>query len=473
MPTPEILLGPIVGGLSHNSANIWTRADGMSTMRVWLAKDPKFKDAGPVGEIELSEQNGFAGILPLSDLQPETQYFYAVSLREGLPAPVDFHNFTTFPNPSSPRSFNFLFGSCYLPEGELGSQTFDEIHKHIQTDNLRFGLFIGDQIYADDAKHNGLGKIAVTLEDYRSAYAYAWSRPPMQRLLPDLPLFMILDDHEVENDWRFDTPERTHASIPFYNLLGRPSRRFTPEQRRLSLDRVKAALKAYYEHQAMHAPKMLLPLIKEHEGSFMFHQGEEGSFAYTFNYGSAAFFVLDTRTMRVKKGRNILLGEAQWQKLEAWFLEVKEKYPVKFLVSSGTVMYPFLLDVAKDRWSGFRSERERLFKLLAENEIEGVHILTGDIHTAHTVSAEIKCPNGRRIPIWEFCSSPFEQKSKWESATYIPIWSKWIRNQKKHFRQPGKNFGIVHVNFENITPKVTLSLYYNKDGWKHLPAVAG
>ncbi|HSG43087.1 MAG TPA: alkaline phosphatase D family protein, partial [Anaerolineales bacterium] len=457
MKRPSTLLGPIVGGLSHNSANIWARADAPSTMHVWLATIADLKDAKHIGETDLFANEGFAGVVKLTKLKPEAQYHYAVSLHKTKPPHTKFHTFTTFPEPSTARSFSFLFGSCYLPEGKDGSLTFDEIHKHIEADYLRFGLFLGDQIYADDAEHNGLGKIAVTLDEYRSVYADAWSRPPIKRLLPDLPLFMILDDHEVEDDWHWDDTDRNLSSIPLHNQILRQFNRIPAEQRELTKERVRAALKAYYEHQAMHAPKQLSPLRVDDQGDHLLPPENEGTFAYTFTFGQAAFFVLDTRTMRVKKGKNLLLGEAQWKQLEDWFLNVKDTYPVKFLVSSGTVMYPFLLDIVRDRWSGFRSERERLFKFLAENEIEGVHILTGDLHTAHCVSAKIKCPSGRRIPLWEFCSSPFEQESKWVSTTYIPMLSRWIRKQKKHYHQPGRNFGIVHIDFDGPTPRVTFT----------------
>jgi phosphodiesterase/alkaline phosphatase D-like protein len=237
------------------------------------------------------------------------------------------------------------------------------------------------------------------------------------------------------------------------------------------MERVRAALKAYQEHQAMHAPKMLMPLQTDSHGDFMFQRDDDGTFAYAFTCGNAAFFVFDTRTKRVKKGKNILLGEAQWQKLEEWFLNVKDKYPVKFLVSSGTILYPFWMDVVADRWAGFRSERERLFQFIAENEIEGIHVLTGDLHSSHCVSADIKCPSGKMIPIWEFCSSPFEQTTMTISATYFPIISKWIRNQKKHYRQTGNVFGIVNVDFDSGTPKVAFTLHYNENGWKSRPAI--
>ena len=466
MPTSNILLGPIVGGLSDSSVNIWARADTASTLYVWLATHEDLNDARLAGEAELPESDGFAGIVPLAKLKGETQYYYAVSLDKVRPAPHDFHKFKTFPKPSVRHSFSFLFGSCYLPNGEAGSLTYKEIHAHVDADDLRFGIFLGDQIYADNAEHNGIERIAVTLDDYRSVYAKAWLRKPIHDLLPDLPLFMILDDHEVDDDWRWNNEDRSIWSIPSFNQFLRLLKRIPLFQRDLTGDRIRAALKAYQEHQAMHAPQMSLPFEVDSIGQSAIQSSTGGTFAYEFTYGGAAFFVLDTRTMRVKKGKDRLLGDAQWKILEQWFLKVKNDYPVKFLVSSGTIFYPFLLDVGRDRWTGFPYDRNRLLQFIAENEIEGIYVLTGDLHSAHCVSAEIRCPSGRRIPIWEFCSSPFEQKTEKVSATYFPMFSKWVRNQKKHFRQTGNNFGIVNLSFDEQAPKVTFNLHYNQDGWK-------
>ena len=76
MNKPSIILGPIVGGLSHISVNIWARANASSTLHVWLAKKEDLKDAKQVGEIELPEIDGFAGVVPVTDLEAETKYFY-------------------------------------------------------------------------------------------------------------------------------------------------------------------------------------------------------------------------------------------------------------------------------------------------------------------------------------------------------------------------------------------------------------
>lgn len=157
--------------------------------------------------------------------------------------------------------------------------------------------------------------------------------------------------------------------------------------------------------------------------------------------------------------------------MQEWFREVKDQYPVKFLVSSGTLLYPFWLDLARDRWDAFHAERERLLEFLAVNEIEGLYILTGDLHSAHAVSAELKCPNGRRIPIWEFCSSPFEQSAEPATITYHPLFSKWVGSQKRLFRQTGQNFGVIQVDFDSSPPRVSFNLHYYKNGWKTLPPI--
>lgn len=471
MKQPSLLLGPLVGGLSHNSANIWARADSPSTLFVWLGMRGDAKDAKLAGTAELPKRDGFAGIMKLSGLKPETEYYYAVSLRKVRPRRDEFHRFTTMPKPGSRRSFSFVFGSCYLPPDEHGGESLDELSRRIETDNLRFGLLLGDQIYADTAKGNGLGRIPVTLEEYRKVYEYTWSRPAIKSLLPNLPLFMILDDHEVDDDWRWRDPERQWADIPWHNKFLRWLKGIPPQQRHLHPGRIRAALKAYHEHQAMHAPEMLIPLEPDEAGKYQFHRHEEGSLAYTFTCGGAAFFVLDTRTMRVKGRERSLLSEGQWRVLQEWLIEVKDRYPVKFLVSSGAILFPFWLDITGDRWSGFPAERERLLEFLATHEIEGVRILTGDLHSAHAVSAELKCPSGRRIPIWEFCSTPFEQTSFFISNTYHPVFSKWLGKQKKLFRQTGQNFGIVRVDFDPPTPRVTFSLRYNENGWKSRPPV--
>jgi hypothetical protein len=160
-----------------------------------------------------------------------------------------------------------------------------------------------------------------------------------------------------------------------------------------------------------------------------------------------------------------MLGEEQWHALEAWLLHVKDKFPVKFIVSSGAILYRFFLDLPAERWSGFPQQRDRLLKLVAENQIENVYILTGDLHTAHAIRADLTSPEGKPIPLWEFCSTPFEHKSKPISRLlYNPFRFGMVSDLKLYFTAAENNFGLVRVTFpQNGNPKVMFEVY-GEDG---------
>lgn len=271
---------------------------------------------------------------------------------------------------------------------------------------------------------------------------------------------MTLDDHEVDDDWRWTNPQRTKATFSAYArfvrlLKGRPS-----EERILTLDRVRNALKAYWEHQGMHAPPMIFSPKFNADGYFILKRHDPGSFAYTFTYGAAAFFVLDTRSMRVKNSHEQrMLGHGQWHILEHWLLKVKDEYPVKFLVTSSSVLYSMFGDFLGDRWSGFRNERDVLLHFIGDNHIKDIYLIAGDLHSSHSMTAECG-PENSPVEIHEFCSTPFEQNcNKYARLLYTSIKSGAVHHPKRHFVLSNPNYGIVQMRFEAGTPKVDFKLY--------------
>jgi phosphodiesterase/alkaline phosphatase D-like protein len=232
-------------------------------------------------------------------------------------------------------------------------------------------------------------------------------------------------------------------------LKGRPS-----EERKLTLQRVRAALKANWEHQMMHAPVLLRP---------------KGPLAYSFDYGAAAFFVLDTRTRRVmnREGRD-MLDKSQWQALTNWLRRVKDTHPIKFIVTSIAFLSEIYGDGTADRWSGWKQERDRVLYLIAAERIEGIHFLAGDLHSAHSISADIRGVDGKLTPIWEFCSSPFEQIcNPYAWLLDHPARSAALRNQKMHFIVSAINYGLVTVDYaKSENTRVTFELHYqNGEQW--------
>jgi phosphodiesterase/alkaline phosphatase D-like protein len=271
---------------------------------------------------------------------------------------------------------------------------------------------------------------------------------------------MTLDDHEVDDDWRWTDQNRRKATFSIWArftrfLGGRPY-----SERILTIDRVRIALKAYWEHQGMHAPRMVLPPRLDEEGKYDMDRHHPGSLAYTFIYGAAAFFVMDTRTMRVKNWHaKRMLGDGQWHLLKEWLLEVRDKYPVKFLVSSSSVLYSMFGDFLGDRWSGFRDERDLLLRFIGDNHIENLYILAGDLHSSHYMTAECGSLNAP-VLIHEFCSTPFEQDcNKYARLLYTAIKTGAVHQPQRYFVVTKPNFGIVRVRFQGAVPRVDFSLY--------------
>lgn len=464
----KMVLGPLIGGLSHKSVNLWARADSTCTLYAWLASKKDKTDARLVGKSVLDETTGFAGIVPIKNLKPGTIYYFALTLDKKKPPRKEFKRLQTFPKPGQVCSFRFAFGSCFCPMGNDPGEAF----RHILNEqkDLAFLMMLGDQIYADEWKHNGLGRVAITREDYRQVYLNTWSDPDFRKLMANTPVFMTLDDHEVDNDWHWEDQVREHALVPWYTRALRRIGSRPLAERRIPRQRIRDALQAFWEHQGLHAPSMLSPMVRRQGiGDFNLTEQEAGSLAYTFNFGAAAFFVMDTRTMRIhnRQTRNVL-GETQWKVLEEWLLDVKDSVPVKFLVTSSAFLFEMFGDIANDRWSGFPKERDRLLFFLADHGIENVFFLAGDLHEAHAISTELSGPNGKKIPLWEFCATPFKQDINWLAKLLIvENSSAAIKNTRVHFSIAHINYGVVEVEFDRSgKPRVNFIVNYKDKTWK-------
>ncbi|MBI3161113.1 MAG: alkaline phosphatase family protein [Chloroflexi bacterium] len=447
----NIILGPIIGGLSHDRANLWARTNKASTLHAWIATNKNGANAKLAGRKRLQDSTGFAGMVTVTGLSPSKKYYFAFSLDpQQVPTKSAFSSFETFPAPGKVKSFRFGFGSCFLPFTETPGLAF----KHIRENqpNLAFLFMLGDQVYADNVKLNGLGRIPVNEDEYRRVYHHVWSNLHHRELLARTPTFMILDDHEVDNDWHWTDRELSKPGTSWLTRLLRKLNGRPKEEQLLSLPRTRAALKVNWEHQVMHGPRALSP---------------NGPLAYEFEYGACAFFIMDTRTPRfINTDERQMLGDKQWKMLELWLKRVKDTHPVKFIVSSISILSDIFGDITNDRWTGFDGERERLFALIAREKAEGIHFLTGDLHTAHSISADVIAPDGEAIRIWEFCSSPFEQKSSLLARLMdYPTRSPTLRNQKRHYAISRFNYGVINVAYsKGKKPRVSFELNYEKNG---------
>lgn len=161
-----------------------------------------------------------------------------------------------------------------------------------------------------------------------------------------------------------------------------------------------------------------------------------------------------------------MLGDGQWKALNDWLDEVKDTYPIKFIVTSCAMLYQLRFDIPKDRWTGFEDERHKFINAIRERDLHNVFLLAGDLHSAHAI--QVKIPgNSREIPLWEFCATPFEQDPN-KLARYSwmrkPLPNDLVASQKLHFTYNKLNFGVVEVNFGDLQHPIVRFEIYGADG---------
>lgn len=132
-----------------------------------------------------------------------------------------------------------------------------------------------------------------------------------------------------------------------------------------------------------------LRIFKEYWANPSYGDGDEGVY-FTHRTGMTEFFMLDTRYFRYEGD---MLGEKQ----EAWLIDALKASDAafKFLVSG--VQFTKTSTISTDEWQGHAPEaRDRLFSKLAEENIEGVILVSGNIHRSEY--RELNRDSGYALP---------------------------------------------------------------------------
>lgn len=268
---------------------------------------------------------------------------------------------------------SFVFGSCrYLLRflggthfDKRGDKTFRSILGQIETERKRtdFLLMVGDQIYADDLRFLDPDK---GVDDFFKRYRDVFGQEHIRRLMSMVPTYMILDDHEIQDNWTMD--------------------RFPAKQALFA-----AAMQAYQSYQMVHGP------------AFDPADGTPNSHWYTFRSGHADVFVLDTRTERfLGTTPPQIISPTQMRRLKSWLLDGSGA--AKFVVTS-VPFFPDPSSPSDDRWSHFDGQRREILDLIRDNDIQRVTFLAGDVHCSLT--AQLTCSTHARFRVASIISSSF------------------------------------------------------------------
>lgn len=389
-PDGELERMVVLGDVTDRTVRVWIRHPGGGTTATLHIDDAEVGRA----TIETTPDHDHVGaaVLEADVAQPGAAFEVHVDgeVRHGTFAPA----------PGSPARLSFGFGSCHQPfqdgaasgclERHRGAGIYPRLADLLTRRQAAFTLLLGDQVYTDAVSRISVREAlgddtsltdADLVETYRHLYRGYFNERGFRGLTEAFPAYLVWDDHDIFDGWG--------------SLL-----RTTAFDRRL----FRAAETAYREYQRLRDPG----------GSL------DGRAPYDFTvwHGDVAIHALDLRGVRdFDLGR--ILGDEQWQRLDAFFLEATERgVTTVFLAASVPVVHasPAVMGLLerwptgtgrdiRDRWNvpTFRHERtallERLFAWQGGGRRRQVVILSGDVHVAAAFGVRPR-GGGPRIRQW-------------------------------------------------------------------------
>jgi alkaline phosphatase D len=366
-------VGPIIGHTTTHHARIFLRGNTQDSDTVFAGI--RYRRAGDERWTKgvfakLSLLRDMSDVIALNNLGEDTEYEYqagwfspmnpvhTVETVQELPLqwPREIYQFRTRSSQhAQPRAY--IVGSCrYLrmtagiaSAPHLGDRIFASITQLAEHANppISATLMTGDQIYVDD-----MNRIAPDREykEILSKYRAAFSQPNISKLMSGTSTYMILDDHEIEDNW----PANKSGNDDYL---------------------YKNAIAAYELYQASHSPAH--ELLANGQISRKLEK-----YWYQFAEGDIEWFVTDSRTRRNLSAQDRrILDEEQEQALLEWLIHSPAR--VKFVVTS-VMFYPDRKLHGDDAWKAFPEQRLRLLETIRTHRIQNVIVVSGDVHGSLT-----------------------------------------------------------------------------------------
>lgn len=334
--------GPYVSAVTESSAIVFVRVSGAALVWIVYSPDPTFGGNALRSAVHsATADSDFTVRIPLAGLQPETVYFYKVMINGKAQALSVAPRFRTAPTPDSLTDFRFaVFSDAARWEGMRAMA-----YRAAAKDNPDFALQIGDLDHRDP----GLQPLPIAIDNWRVMHRdmlhdYAAGQDLANAILPYTPFYHVWDDH----DYGANNADRT---APWKAAATR-------------------AFKEYFPLPALPNPS--------------------GGLWYSFRFAQAEIFMLDLRSQRdpnddpdgpgksMLDGAVIPNGQKEWLKSALLASAARWK-----LVVSSSVWNPNSKQV--DSWYLFQNEQRELVQFIRDNGIQGVIILSGDLHTGGAI----------------------------------------------------------------------------------------
>ncbi|MDA0739796.1 MAG: alkaline phosphatase D family protein [Nitrospirae bacterium] len=400
MKLSPLTVGPIIRGAIGDSIRLWGSGEYQATSKhspepkrcvgVARIRQKGEKSFGQPTFFKMNPNFDMTGVVVFSGLESETLYEYQMGWcfsvqdllekksKVSLNWDAASRGTVTTASTQSTQPRSFIFGSCrnlLLLFGRAwydnrGDKTFRSMLNQIEAgDGCDAVLMIGDQIYADDLNYL---KMDDTLDQFNTRYRLAFSQPHIQRLMANVPTYMTLDDHEIEDNWPAKAEPKDWVT------------------------KYPAAMHSYMTYQMSGNPLFTVNAQNKLEGV-------PEKLWYVFTDGCCDVFVMDTRTERnLESEPKELVSREQLQALKDWLNDGSGK--VK-LVASPIPLFPDHKTESPDKWGGFLEQRGEVLNHIREYHIPRVVFLSGDIHCSMT--AEVVSPSDPTFKVISIISSAF------------------------------------------------------------------
>jgi hypothetical protein len=458
---PRLILGPLLRYVSDREATLWVETDHPCEVEILGRSERTFTVLG----------HHYA-LVCIEGLEPGASYEYEVRLDGRRVWPEADSRFppSRIRTLGGPRPLRLAFGSCRqaLPHEPPFSQSKDQHELGAERDALyvlalqmangeerdwpEALLMLGDQVYVDEGSpevrsfirsrrdtSRPPGEEVADFEEYTRLYWESWSDPPVRWLFSTVSTAMVIDDHDMSDDW--------NISRSWLEEM-----RTTPWWR----ERVLAGLMTYWLYQylgnmAPHelAEDRLLAELREAEDggdilrrfAIQADEDREGiRWSYHRDLGRTRLVVMDSRIGRVlEEGKRSILDDHE----HGWLWEqVSGDFDHLLLATSD----PFLLTPAfhhleawneavcdgawgpraawvgerirraldLDHWPAFKHSFDRLADLLrAVGSGErgpppaSIVVLSGDVHHAYLADVAFPRGSGVRSHVYQAVCSPF------------------------------------------------------------------
>jgi alkaline phosphatase D len=386
----KLLGGPMLGQMTGGSVSVWLRTAYPASVRVDVASEDSPSSIVATARAQTAQDQDMVATLPITGLKPKTQYVYQVYVDDK--AVFDERpDFTTYPSVGAPGRSTVVFSACsrYIPKNE-------SIWRLIQKQQPDAFLTLGDNVYIDAPKRYG---------KQRLHYYRRQMRPEYQAVTAGSSIYAIWDDHD------FGRNDSSGGLDP---------------------------------HKPKWKPRVWQVFKQNWNNPYYGGGQEQPGCWFDFSIGDVHFIMTDGRYYR-DFDKGTMLGPAQ----RRWLTNTLKESDAAFTVIASSTLWTRHADKGgADSWWGVKEERNALLKFIADQNIPGVVLLSGDRHRADVY----KIDWSGDYPLWEF-----------ENAVLTNKHHHGTRKQAVFSYNKGHMFGVLEFDTERADPTLTYRIVTDED----------